>query len=88
VAVLKLSVDGRVNFILRGAEFLIEDTSGLLFEDLPLCILELLNFVEEVFHNYPIVFLVILVEPQFIDIDEKAQKRDQLSASRNLVEYP
>ena len=86
--VVGLDVKGLEDLVPAGPHLVEEDVGGHPADQLPLLVLELLQFLEESLHPGPIGPLVEHVELQFVDVDQEAEKRQHLSTSWNFVDSP
>ena len=84
--VVELGVDEAVDRVLAGPHLRVEHLGGLVLEEPPLLVLQLLHALEEGVHELPVVPFVVLVEPELVDVDEEAEKGQGLPPARNPVD--
>jgi hypothetical protein len=86
VRVVVLGVNEGVDVLPAGAQPLIDSFGHLDAQQLPLVALHGLHRGEEIVHRGPVVPLVVLVEPQLVEVGHEAQEGQRLPSSGHLVQ--
>ena len=87
LCVVELGVDSCKGSVSAGAHLGIEHLGGLLLDYGPLLVLQLLHIREHSPHVCPVVPFMVLVEPEFVDVDQEAEEGEGLPAARHPVEH-